>query len=173
MSLLSVIKKTMAPQETPGATGGLTAQHTIWLLDSFSSLFESRACWGPAADLPTTKFLEFSLAVSALPDAWYDFNVHLSEKVYAHLVLLCAEVAKSPWDILGDEEEKTSACRLLSGAFVQLGRASMRYGPISRLVKGHLAAPLRDLVADNSALGIGTDFWVGYRFTSNSQNSWS
>ncbi|GKT69679.1 protein kinase Rad3 [Colletotrichum tofieldiae] len=130
---------------------------TPWLLDSLLSIRAVQNTWQAVAPSPRADLL--NIALNLLPNKPSPARKSLaSQKSYALLALLCAELSAHPEEILGIDEQSLAARKTLSLALIRLAHASLVDREIGRIAAPKIVFPLELVCLEVPSLGEAHDF---------------
>ncbi|GKT50780.1 uncharacterized protein ColSpa_10961 [Colletotrichum spaethianum] len=156
-TLISALAHHSISKTSSSVSRSSLSELTPWLLDSLLSIRAVQNTWQAVAPSPRADLLE--IALNLLPNKPSPARKSLaSQKAYALLALLCAELSAHPDEILGIDEKSLTARKTLSLALIRLAHASLVDREIGRIAAPKIVFPLELACSEVPSLGEAHDF---------------
>lgn len=139
--LINILYNISVSQMNPGRQTMSFSEHIPWLVDSLEELNEEQKRWRHHCRYTPCTFLDLALSLARLS---YTLNDLVLQKLYTIMVLISADVAGYPDELIGPEQNAKSA-NTLASTLAYLAGAVITKRPIAKLVAAKLLKSLEHI----------------------------
>lgn len=158
-SLISILHTAVVPRKSYHRQVISVTEHLPWLADSLESLNEEQKRWKDHYNHTPVPLLKLALDLTG---SLSGVDEVISYKLDSIVVLLSADVAGHPTELIGQGQNARTAIRTLALALVHLAEAGVKKRPVSKLISSQLLKPLERLLIECTIYEETNDLHVGF-----------